>query len=65
MFLRKDRGWRCAVKQREANRRFYRRHTEESKARVARRKMQVRGDHGVWMNVLRIERVTEITDGAS
>ena len=56
-------GWRCRVKQLEAQRRYYRRHRQDCIARVARQKMKVLGYRGSWMNVLRIERVSEVLDG--
>jgi len=64
MYHRKDRGWRCKVKQLESNRRYYERHIEDARARTARTKMRLRGDRGAWMDVLRITKVTEMSDGA-
>ena len=60
----RERGkWRCRVKQTEAQNRFYRRHREETTAKVARYKMLAFGRYGFWMNVLRVERVSEVVDG--
>ena len=63
MYLRKDRGWRCRIKQLEANHRYYQRHREEAKAKVTRYKMETLGRYGSWMNVLRITKVSEVEDG--
>jgi len=63
MIPREKGKWRCRVQQRKAQRRFYLRHRDEAVAKVNRYKMLTQGRYGSWMNVLRIERITEITDG--
>lgn len=62
MIPRKDRTWRCRIKQREYSRRWYHRNTDHAKAIAANVKMRLRGDRGAWMGVLRVTKVTEVED---
>ena len=65
MIPREDGKWRCRVQQRKAQNHFYRRHREKVIAKVNRYKMLTQGRHSYWMNVLHIERVSEIVDGTT
>ena len=63
MTRRSQKRWRCSVKQRATQNRYYQRNKEKVKALVAATKIRALGHHGSWMNVLCIERVSEIVDG--
>ena len=63
MIPRESGKWRCRVQQLKAQHRHYLRHREEAIAKVNRYKMMTQGRYGFWMNVLRVERVTETVDG--
>ena len=63
MTRRDQKRWRCSVKQRATQNRYYQRNKEKVKALIAANKIRVLGHYGSWMNVLCIERVSEIVDG--